>query len=51
METTIRRKKRRLVAEHFAKMSPSQKMKMVSKMNEVSRRLQEGARIRCKTTQ
>ena len=51
METTIRRKKRRLIAEHFARMSPSQKMKMVSKMNEVSRKLQEGARIPCKTTQ
>jgi hypothetical protein len=50
METTIRRKKRRLVAAHFAGMSPSQKMKMISKMNEVSRKLQEGAGKRCKTT-
>lgn len=50
MKTTIRRKKRRLVAEHFATIPPAKKMKMVSEMNEIAQKLKEGAGVRCETT-
>ncbi len=45
----IRERKRELVARHYARMSAARKMKLPVKMNEVTRKLQEGVRATCKT--
>lgn len=48
MGSLMRRKKRRLIAEHFARIPAARKMQMVTEMNEVTRKLREGMKIRCK---
>ncbi|MGC7846852.1 hypothetical protein ACP3TJ_07270 [Desulforudis sp. 1088] len=45
----IRERKRELVALHYARMPAARKMKLLVKMSEVTRKLQEGVRATCKT--